>query len=246
MASATVGSWLSDVDWTAVAAVATAVAAGVTAWMAWMTRKMATHAGSQASTARAALEDAQRPIVVTTARTARLPNWHSDAAPQAIREQDGKYFVPLQNIGPGAALNVNGVLMWQLVDEEDDEQYDVTTTMCVSPHPQQLAPGAHALLEFRPLNPEPISAPDAALRFWYTSASGEAYWTAERLSSEDPGYRSVTGRGAMPTDINERGAVPEQFAQHLKKLRRESLAQKFGSRAPHDRGDTEPSDRSDA
>lgn len=219
---------ISAADWTAVAAAGTALAAGVTAWMAWMTRKMAAHAETQASTAADALEGSQRPIVVTSARTARLPSWNTDIEARTIREQDGKYIVPVQNIGAGAALNVVGVLFWNLVGEEDGEQYDVTTTTCVSPHPLQLASGAHGELEFRPLTQEPISASEALVRLWYKSASDGSYWTADRLSTEDPGYRSVTGRGDLPTDLKEDGAVPDFLAERLVQLRREALKKRFG------------------
>jgi hypothetical protein len=223
---------MSSADWTAVAALATAVAAGVTAWMAWMTRKMAVHAEAQAKTAADALEGAQRPIVVTSARTARLPYGSTDTATPTITQKDGKFMVPVQNVGPGPALNVVGVLMWNLVGEEDGKQYDVTTTMCAASHPLQLAPGAHADLEFNPLTREPISAPDALVRLWYMSVSGESYWTADRLSSHAPGYRSRTGRGDMPTDINESGSVPEPYAELLVKLRQEALAERFAPPIP--------------
>jgi hypothetical protein len=122
--------------------------------------------------------------------------------------------------------------MWNLVGEEDGQHYDVTTTLCVSPHPLQLAPGAHADLEFRPLRREPISASDALVRLWYKSASGESYWTADRLSSDGPGYRSVTGRGDMPTDIKEGGAVPDPFAEQLVQLRNDALKERFGTASP--------------
>jgi hypothetical protein len=133
-----VAASLSAADWTAVAAVATAVAAGVTAWMAWMTRKMAVHAGEDATTARTAIENAQRPIIVTTARTARLPYGEESRSAPTIKERGAIFTVPLKNIGSGAGLNVNGVIMWRLEGEEEGDERAVTTTVCVSPHPLQL------------------------------------------------------------------------------------------------------------
>lgn len=221
-----------DLDWTAVAAIATAVAAGVTAWMASVTRQMATHAEAQVATARDALESAHRPVVVTTARTARLPYAETRLATPTVTERGGIFVVPVRNVGPGAALNVHGVLMWQLEGEEDGEHYKVTTTVCASPHPVQLGPGDDAELEFEPLNPEPISAPDLLLRLWYASPSGERYWTAEHLASHVQGYRSMTGRWPMPSDVEEVGALPDEFAEHLTKLRREALAERYGSKQP--------------
>jgi hypothetical protein len=221
---------VNGTDWTAIAAVATAAAAIVTAWMAWMTRKMAAHAGAQVSIARDTLESAHRPVVVSTARTARRPFPHEDAERPTVREHDGAYFVPIENIGSGAALNVHGVIFWRLEGEEGRTAYEVTTTVCVSPHPLQLAPGAHAELEFRPLTAEPISAPNLLVRIWYASASGVRYWTAEHLSSAVQGYRSRTGRWPMPPEIEEEAAVPDEFADVLARLRRDLLAERFGSR----------------
>jgi hypothetical protein len=153
-----------------------------------------------------------------------------------INERSGTFIVPVQNVGPGAALNVHGVAMWKLHGEENGEQYEATTTVCVSPHPVQLGPGAVADLEFEPLTPKPISAPNLLLRLWYASPSGERYWTAEHLSSHVQGYRSVTGRWPMPNDVEEAVAVPDEFAQHLLKLRRDALAQRHGRGDPGDPG----------
>lgn len=109
------------------------------------------------------------PIIVTTARTARLPSGETSSSAQTTVQREDTFIVPVQHSGPGSALNVHGVIMWRLEGEEDGEKYKVTTTVCVSPHPLQRGPGAEAELEFEPLTAEPMSAPDLLLRFWYAS-----------------------------------------------------------------------------
>lgn len=159
-----------------------------------------------------------------------------------IQHRDNtSYFVPIQNIGQGPALNILGVLFWVLEGEENGEKRRVTTTVCVAPHPMQLSAGDHGLLEFHALTPEPISAPHVLIRLWYESPSGAKYWTAERLSERGTGYVNRTGRGEMPTDLEERDALPAPYAEHLSRVQREVLAKRFSSGSPFQDDDDEPS-----
>jgi hypothetical protein len=101
------GTW----DWTAVGTLALAAVtlalAGATFWMVKLTRRALRDSRDEIALSRREVEEAHRPVVVPVVGKTSIDlgaEGRVERRPQVLR--DGKLLVPVENVGPGPALNV--------------------------------------------------------------------------------------------------------------------------------------------
>jgi hypothetical protein len=147
------GTW----DWTAVGTLALAIVTGVSLVFGWKSLRQGQRE----------VEESQRPIVVPVAVDLEA-NGRPEERPRVTG--DGDLFVPVENVGPGPALNVEATA--SLLDGEgqrSDRSERSARVVCIGPHAD-----SPLLIQVRNWT----STPNFALRIEYDDVASNRWCTA--------------------------------------------------------------------